>query len=158
MGPPEYLVTAEVLSAEPPQRVCGFLIKYYDGGALEHVLSERRKTGTLTLRQQMGWARDLVASLVHIRQSPAKFYSDLRLDQLVPWECGAEHSFDPLDRFRSGQQLVFSLEVGRDRLVELVAADGDRPGDDDPAERHDRAGGVAGAEVEDHRGGRLADR
>ncbi|GAP89079.1 putative CBL-interacting serine threonine-protein kinase 19 [Rosellinia necatrix] len=56
---------------------------YYEGGNLEDILSERTLSGTLTYRQQLSWALGLTTSLIHIQKSPVKFYSDLRLDQLV---------------------------------------------------------------------------
>lgn len=80
MPRPEFLVTIEI-SGEP--RVCGFLAKYYPGGTLEDVLPQRRLNGTLQLRHQVGWALDLVTTLIHVKKSPVKFYSDLRPDQLV---------------------------------------------------------------------------
>ncbi|KAK4461558.1 hypothetical protein QBC42DRAFT_329780 [Cladorrhinum samala] len=80
MPRPEFLVTIEI-SGEP--RVCGFLARYYPGGTLEDVLPQRRLNGTLQLRHQVGWALDLVKTLIHVKQSPIKFYSDLRPDQLV---------------------------------------------------------------------------
>ncbi|EFX00690.1 hypothetical protein CMQ_7692 [Grosmannia clavigera kw1407] len=80
---PKFLVTTDVPGAEPQQRVCGFLTRYYENGTLADALTSLRDTGRLALKQQLGWARDLVSSLIHIQNSPARFYSDLRLDQLV---------------------------------------------------------------------------
>ncbi|KAI0407889.1 Clavaminate synthase-like protein [Xylaria palmicola] len=78
IGRPRHLVTIPSSGV-----VCGFLMTYYEGGNLEDILSERRLSGTLTHRQQLSWALDLTTSLIHIQKSPVKFYSDLRLDQLV---------------------------------------------------------------------------
>jgi hypothetical protein len=87
---PMFLVTLPCQDGR--ELVCGFLVKFYRGGSLDQVLPSRRLAGTLTLRQQLGWARDLTSSLIHVRDSPAKFYSDLRMDQLVlsPNEDGSE--------------------------------------------------------------------
>ena len=50
---------------------------------------------------------------------------------------------------------VFLLDVVDDRVVQLVAADADRHGGDDAAERNDRHFGGAAADVDDHVAGRL---
>ncbi|KAI1116504.1 hypothetical protein F5Y14DRAFT_459125 [Nemania sp. NC0429] len=78
LGRPRYLVTIPSSG-----KVCGFLLTYYEGGNLSNILPQRRLSGTLTHRQQLSWAFDITASLIHIQKSPVKFYSDLRLDQLV---------------------------------------------------------------------------
>ncbi|KAJ8117340.1 hypothetical protein ONZ43_g4232 [Nemania bipapillata] len=78
LGRPEYLVTIPSSGA-----VCGFLMVYYEGSNLQETLFKMRAAGTLTHSQQLCWALDLTTSLIHIQKSPVKFYSDLRLDQLV---------------------------------------------------------------------------
>lgn len=78
MGRPQYLVTIPTL-----ETICGFLMTYYPGGDLSEILLERRLAGTLKMSQQLSWARQLTSSLIHVRDSPAKFYSDLRMDQIV---------------------------------------------------------------------------
>jgi hypothetical protein len=84
--------------------------------------------------------------------------ADLRLDLFVHLVGGADLELDLLGRLLPDQQLVLALDVVDDRLVELVAADADRLGDDDPAERDDGDLGGAAADVDDHRAGRLPDR
>ncbi|XXH04120.1 hypothetical protein Hte_010532 [Hypoxylon texense] len=77
-GRPRKLITIPSSGA-----VCGFLMTYYKGGNLEDILPERRLKGTLAYYQQAYWSVDLTKSLLHIQKSPAKFCSDLRLDQWV---------------------------------------------------------------------------
>ena len=55
-------------------------------------------------------------------------------------------------------EVVFLLDPGDDRLVELVTADADALGDDDAAERDDGDLGGATTDVDHHRSGRLVDR
>ncbi|KAH6898262.1 hypothetical protein B0T10DRAFT_472158 [Thelonectria olida] len=78
IGRPKYLVTIP-----DSQAVCGFLLTHYPGGDLSDILTERRLAGTLNMPQQLSWACALTSSLIHIKNSPMKFYSDLRMDQLV---------------------------------------------------------------------------
>ncbi|KAH6883853.1 hypothetical protein B0T10DRAFT_136850 [Thelonectria olida] len=78
IGRPNFLVTIP-----NSQAVCGFLTTYHTGGDLSNVLTERRLAGTLTFDQQFSWAWDLASSLIHIKDSSTKFYSDLRMDQIV---------------------------------------------------------------------------
>jgi hypothetical protein len=78
---PSHLVTFPREGAEPA--VCGFLMHYYELGTLEDVLPERQKAGKLSLRQKSAWSHALITTLMHVQRSPAKFYSDLRMDQLL---------------------------------------------------------------------------
>ena len=71
---------------------------------------------------------------------------------------------EPISSFTSSavcwpiSELVLVLAVVDHRLVHLVAADPDRLGDDDPAERDHRHLAGPAADVEDHAPGRLGDR
>ncbi|KAI0200642.1 hypothetical protein F4808DRAFT_470349 [Astrocystis sublimbata] len=100
LGRPRHLVTIPCNGS-----VCGFLMIYYEGGNLEDVLSARRLSGTLIHRQQLSWALDLTTSLIHIQKSPVKFYSDLRLDQLV------------LSRRPDGSEKLVLLDMEQSRNV-----------------------------------------
>jgi hypothetical protein len=60
---PMFLVTLP--SQDGKELVCGFLVKFYRGGSLDQVLPSRRLAGTLTLRQQLGWARDLTSGALY---------------------------------------------------------------------------------------------
>ncbi|KAJ8126177.1 hypothetical protein O1611_g7462 [Lasiodiplodia mahajangana] len=100
LGRPRHLVTIPSSGT-----VCGFLLTYYEGGNLADILSERRLSGTLTHRQQLSWALDLTNSLIHIQNSPVKFYSDLRLDQLV------------LSRKPDGSETAVLLDLEQSRNV-----------------------------------------
>ena len=71
---------------------------------------------------------------------------------------GSDLELDLLRGLLADQQLVLALDVVDDRLVHLVAADSQRLGDDDPAERDHRHFGRAAADVDDHVPGRLGDR
>ena len=79
---PAYLVTVNCLE-QNEDRVCGFLLKYYSHGTMAKLLPRRRRDGSLTLSKQVQWAKEITAALVHIAKTPAKFYSDLRMDNIV---------------------------------------------------------------------------
>ena len=81
IGRPLYLVTIPM--GKEQTGVCGFLLEFYDKGCLEDILTDRRLNGTLVFKDQLQWALDLTSALLHIQASPAHFYSDLRMDQLV---------------------------------------------------------------------------
>ncbi|KAI1130985.1 hypothetical protein F5Y10DRAFT_262721 [Nemania abortiva] len=100
LGRPQYLVKIPSNGA-----VCGFLLTYYEGSNLADILSERMLSGTLTHCQQLSWALDLTTSLIHIQNSPVKFYSDLRLDQLV------------LSRKPDGSETAVLLDLEQSRNV-----------------------------------------
>ena len=84
--------------------------------------------------------------------------ADLGLHLLCEREGGADLELDLLGRLLADHELVLALDVADDRLVELVAADADRLGHDDAAERdHGDLAGAA-ADVHDHVARGLADR
>ena len=73
-------------------------------------------------------------------------------------EGRADLELDLLGGLLADQELVLLLDVVDDRLVHLVAADAERLGDDDPAERDHGDLGRAAADVDDHVPRRLGDR
>ena len=79
---PAHLVTGNCLE-QSEDRVCGVLLKYYSHGTMAKLLPRRRREGSLTLRNQVQWAKDVTTALLHIAKTPAKFYSDLRMDNIV---------------------------------------------------------------------------
>ena len=82
VGPPAYILTT-YCPEQVENRVCGFLLKFYSLGTIAKLLPQRRREGSLALRQQVQRAKDVTSALLHITNSPAKFYSDLRMDNIV---------------------------------------------------------------------------
>ena len=70
----------------------------------------------------------------------------------------ADLLLDPLGRCFADQQVVVAANVGADRLVHLVAADADRGGVSEAAQRQHRDFGGAAADIDDHRADRLGHR
>lgn len=60
--------------------VAGFLSEYYPGGNLRDVLESNSPMASVL---QLKWSIQIVETLQHIRNSPARFYSDLKPDNLV---------------------------------------------------------------------------
>ncbi|KAL9616644.1 MAG: hypothetical protein Q9160_008500 [Pyrenula sp. 1 TL-2023] len=102
--PPAYLVTASSRDGTE-HRVCGFLMKFYAAGTLHKVLPERRQNGTLSLRQQITWAKELTSALLHVMSVPGYFYSDLRMDNVV------------LDRNADGSESVVLIDFEQSRNI-----------------------------------------
>ena len=90
---PAYLVTIKC-PEQDEDRVCGFLLKYYSHGTIAKLLPRKRREGALTLKQQVQWAKEITSALLHINNSPAKFFSDLRMDNIIidVDEDGSEHA------------------------------------------------------------------
>ena len=62
--------------------VVGFLLPYYADGDLGKTLSHLAAMKMLSLSDQFKWARQVTASLLHVRDS-GTYYSDLRPDNLL---------------------------------------------------------------------------
>ncbi|KAE9368164.1 hypothetical protein N431DRAFT_346688 [Stipitochalara longipes BDJ] len=82
VSPPLYIVTKKCQFGGKVG-VCGFILKYYTGGTLQETLWKRWREGTLNIREQFRWAREVTAALIHIKDSPAGFYSDLKLNNII---------------------------------------------------------------------------
>ena len=82
VDPPAYLVTVKGLE-QGDDCVCGFLLKYYSCGTIAKLLPKRRREGSLALKQQVKWAKEVTYALLETVTGPAKFYSDLRMDNIV---------------------------------------------------------------------------
>ncbi|KAH8748312.1 hypothetical protein F5882DRAFT_490062 [Hyaloscypha sp. PMI_1271] len=65
--------------------VCGFVLRYYAAGTLQQTLATRSRGGggSLALEEQFRWAREVTGALLHIRESPAGFYSDVKLNNII---------------------------------------------------------------------------
>ena len=82
VDPPAYLVTVHC-PEQGDDRVCGFLLKYYSCGTIAKLLPKRRREGSLALKQQVKWAKEVTYALLQTMTGPANFYSDLRMDNIV---------------------------------------------------------------------------
>jgi len=64
-------------------KVVGFILRYYSLGTLADALVPRTGAGSLDLRTQIRWSKEITKTLMAINKSPAKFYSELKPDNLL---------------------------------------------------------------------------
>lgn len=76
---PRYIVTTEG-GGESSPRVLGFILDYYESGTLQNAL-ERDSTPSLCTKVR--WATQIVRTMQVIIEGPARFYSDLKPDNLM---------------------------------------------------------------------------
>lgn len=80
---PIRLVTKRCKMNNMREVVVGFLLPFYSGGGLRDQLPLLRLSGSLKLRDQISWAKDICSGMLHIRGKANTYYPDLRLDQIV---------------------------------------------------------------------------
>ncbi|KAG4441330.1 hypothetical protein IFR05_003193 [Cadophora sp. M221] len=80
--PPLYIVTKKSAFGGK-QGVCSFILEYYSHGTLRDILMSRTLTGTLALKDQQSWARQIVSALIHINEKAGSYYSDLKPDNIL---------------------------------------------------------------------------
>ena len=87
---PLYLVTI-YSPTHGEHRVCSFILRYHELGALQELLPQRLLNSSLKWRDQINWAQDVTSALRHVISIPGQFYSDLKMDNiLVSSEKGRE--------------------------------------------------------------------
>ncbi|PMD45738.1 hypothetical protein L207DRAFT_525084 [Hyaloscypha variabilis F] len=74
--------------------VCGFILGYHAHGTLRDVLSHRRGANEPSLKEKLRWARQITSDLIHIQGTPAGFYSDMKLNNILLAEY--ENELTPL--------------------------------------------------------------
>ncbi|KAB5580838.1 hypothetical protein GE09DRAFT_453259 [Coniochaeta sp. 2T2.1] len=84
---PRYLVTKRCKFGGKTA-VVGFILPYYSGGSLRDSLPLLRIQDRLTPQQQLKWALQLTAAVLHVREKGQIFYPDLRLDNVVLSDTG----------------------------------------------------------------------
>lgn len=82
MKVPIYVVTKRS-SFGGKHGMCGFVLPYYRLGSIRDILPQRALSASLTLRQQLRWSKQIVSSLIYIREVAETFYSDLRPDNVL---------------------------------------------------------------------------
>jgi serine/threonine protein kinase len=87
-------------------KVYGFVMEYRSQGNLADMLAERAEKGTLELKDQFNWARQITSTMIFIKESPARFYSELKPDNLVLSD-GAERVI-LIDFEQMGNWITFS--------------------------------------------------
>lgn len=101
---PEYLIEGPGDTPHLP-KVYGFLTEYYPLGNLGHVMREKRETNGLTLDLQLHWSTQLVSALQWIQKSTARYYSGIKLDNII---CVTERWIKIIDLEQSGNWATFT--------------------------------------------------
>ena len=102
---PLYIVTMEDRYGGS-DKVCGFILKYYPKGNLAEVLSSRAESNSLNLKDQFRWARQVASTLIWTHDGPARFYSELKVDNLLVSEPAEDIVF--IDFEQIGNWISFS--------------------------------------------------
>ena len=63
--------------------VCGFILKYYPLGTLRDAISSGPHDKPGYFKHAFRWARETVSALLYIQTTPARFYSDLKLNNIL---------------------------------------------------------------------------
>ena len=84
---PTYLITKRCLFGGKTA-VVGFLEPFHSGGSLRDTLPLLRLNDRLELSDQLKWAIQITAGLVHVREQGKRYYPDLRLDNVVVSKAG----------------------------------------------------------------------
>ena len=80
---PLYLVTKRVRFGGK-RGVCGFIVKLYPLGSLEDVMRHHSIHGRdLPISTRLRWAREIATGVIAVRDSPLRYYSDLKLDNIL---------------------------------------------------------------------------
>ncbi|KAI1144781.1 hypothetical protein F4825DRAFT_310526 [Nemania diffusa] len=79
---PIFIVTRKVRDIEQPA-VCGFILQFHTGGSLLHALTDLSHRPELQFATKVKWLRQIISAFRHIHSSANRYYSDLRLDNLV---------------------------------------------------------------------------
>jgi hypothetical protein len=78
-----YLVTTRSPISGQVQ-VCGCILHYHKSGTMQEVLPKRRLAGTLFVKDQLRWTKQLTSALIHIMYSePRQYFSDLKMDNIL---------------------------------------------------------------------------
>jgi serine/threonine protein kinase len=93
MPPPLFVVTTKSAYCGG-NGICGFILRYYCQGSFGDVLSSRALHGTLTLQSQIGWAIQITRFLIATHSTPARFYSELKPDNLLLSDFSKEEEED----------------------------------------------------------------
>lgn len=84
---PGWIVTKRVAFGGK-NAVVGFLLEYHRHGTIRDILPFRRAHGSLKLKDQILWSRQITSALLHLHEECHFFYPDLRLDNIVVSEAG----------------------------------------------------------------------
>ena len=68
-------------------KVYGFILEYHWRGNLANQLEQRRRQGSLYLKDQLSLARQITSTLMFIIKTPARYFSELKPDNILLSNC-----------------------------------------------------------------------
>ena len=90
--------------------VCGFLVDYHTAGTLKQILTPHCSLHGIhiDLQTRVKWALEIASALLHAAKSPAGYFSDLKLDNIVVQMRGDECSMVLIDFEQRGAWFSWS--------------------------------------------------
>jgi hypothetical protein len=89
--------------------ICGFLLEYHPLGTLRSALRPGSPQSTeISMNTRARWALQIASALVHIVKSPAGYFSDLKLDNVVLQKQGNEYNAVLIDFEQRGAWFSWS--------------------------------------------------
>lgn len=101
---PKYLVALQN-HLSMSTKICGFIVPFYPMGNLAGMIDRRRIEGTLTFDTKLGWARQITQVLSWLLKSPARYYSELKPDNVI---CSGWDQVILIDMEQSGNWETFT--------------------------------------------------
>lgn len=70
-------------------KLCGFILPFFPLGTLAEALCLRKQRNTLHLEDQIQWAKQIASTLIFVKSTAARFYSELKPDNMILSESPA---------------------------------------------------------------------
>lgn len=86
MPPPLYLVTISNRYQKGQLKLCGLIFPYFPTGSLAGILTKRKISCPMDaqeLSSKLQWCNQIVSGLIAINDSPVRFYSELKPDNIL---------------------------------------------------------------------------
>jgi hypothetical protein len=131
VSPPLYVVTKKCRFGGR-SAVCGFIMKVLPHGTLRDVLGTT-KTGSPppSLNDRLQWTKQILSALKHIRSTPARFYTDLKPNNIMFRDTDGAKEIVLIDFEQRGSWFSWSPpEVYYVEYLELLVSSGECSGQD----------------------------
>lgn len=115
---------ASLYLSEPTEPIIGFLTPYHSGGRLNEFILAHAHAGTLTLKMQTRWCRQLASAMLHVfkyengtNRSRCGIYTNLTMDNIVVTSTGSDPNV-VLIAFEKGSNWAGynAPEIGREEV------------------------------------------
>jgi hypothetical protein len=108
IGRPSYIVTKKVKFGGK-KGVCGFLLEYHPAGNLARAMSHGSSIfKMMNLETRFRWSYQIASALAHIKRSPARLFSDMKLENVVLKETNGQYDVVLIDFEQRGAWFSWS--------------------------------------------------